>query len=191
MRHLGPEWSYAGHNSSVAFGTWNFSVDIQKPVDDWHFYVLFISETFDNDWLTNESMGSMYAVGFFIPDSGDHEIRLVRGDHELGPLWMGYYYQEDIVGWNNIIVTREPSGQFYVYLNDKLILGAKNMDRTASERFYFASQGGPAIDNVSVSNTIVYDKAPPEWTKPSDQMIDARTDFSYDLNATDYSGIDQ
>ncbi|MCK5390645.1 MAG: hypothetical protein KAJ36_09145, partial [Candidatus Thorarchaeota archaeon] len=39
LRHIGVEWSYAGHNSSVAFGTWSFDVNIHNPVNASHFAV--------------------------------------------------------------------------------------------------------------------------------------------------------
>lgn len=190
LRHIGEEWSYAGHNSSVAFGTWSFDVDIQVPVDEYHFYVVFISEVFDNDWLTYAQVGSAYGVGFYIYDHGMTELRIVRGSHESGPLFMDDYFEDTIIGWRNLIITRELSGQFYVYLDGSLILKAKNMDHTTSERLYFLSHGGPAIDNVTVSDTIDYDAAPPEYDPPiSTQRIFAGEPFYYDVNATDYSGI--
>jgi hypothetical protein len=77
-------------------------------------------------------------------------------------------------------------------MNDVLILKGKNLQHTTSERFYFVGSGGPAIDNVTVTGFPIPDAAPPEWDpEPVDQMIDVGTDFYYDLNATDYSGIDQ
>ena len=192
LRQHETEWSYAGHNSTVAFGTWSFDVDIQVPIDEFHFYVCFSSEVFDDDWLTYGQVGSAYGVGFYIYESGTTEIRLTRGNHATGPAFMDTFFDSDIIGWRNIIVTRELSGQFYVYMDGDLILKYNDLMHTTSERFYFLSHGGPAIDNVSVSDTVDYDKAPPEWVQPiSDQMINARAPFYYDLNATDYSGIDQ
>ena len=192
LRQLDLEWSYAGHNSSVAFGTWSFDVDIQVPVDEYHFYVVFISEQFDDDWLTYGQIGSAYGVGFYYQPAGHFEFRLTRGYHATGPIFMDYDTHDNIIGWRNIIVTRELSGQFYVYLDGDLILKGIDTFHTTSDRFYFVSHGGPAIDNVSVSDTIDYDAAPPEWVQPiSDQMINVQAPFTYDLNATDYSGIDQ
>ncbi|MGY5864211.1 MAG: hypothetical protein RTV41_06370 [Candidatus Thorarchaeota archaeon] len=192
LRHLETEWSYAGHNSSVAFGTWTFDVDIQEPVDEWHFYVAFISEIFDDDWLTYGQIGSAYGVGFYIHDTGSTEFRLTKGNHATGASFLDSYFGNNIIGWRNIIVTRELSGQFHVYLNGDHILQAKDLQHTTSERFYFISPGGPAIDNLTVSDTIDYDAAPPALDQPlANQMIDAGTDFRYDLNASDYSGIDQ
>ncbi len=190
LRHIGVEWSYAGHNSTVAYGTWIFDVDIQVPEYENHFTILFASEIFNDDWLTRRTIGESYAVVFYLDPTVD-EIKLGRSSHS-GHVDLDRYFTDTLEGWRNIIVTREPSGQFYVYLDGDLILKGKDTFHTTSKRFYFLSHGGPAIDNVSVSDAIDYDAAPPEWVQPiSDQMIDARAPFYYDLNATDYSGIDQ
>jgi hypothetical protein len=192
MRHHDTEWSYAGHNSSIAFGTWNFSIDIQWPIDEHHYSVAFISEIFDDDWLTNQSVGSVCAVVFYLYETGITELRIARGDHDIGVLWMDDYAANGIMGWHNIIITRELSGQFYVYLDGSLILEAKDLHQTTSERFYFLSHGGPAIDNVSVSDSIDYDAAGPEF-EPSvpNQIAVAGEPYSYDVNASDFSGIDE
>ncbi len=192
LRHLETEWSYAGHNSSVTFGTWTFDVDIQEPVNEYHFSIAFLSEPFDDDWLTYGVVGSAYGINFYIHDTGTTEIRISKADHDTGVVHMDSYTEVNMIGWRSIIITRELSGQFYVYLNGTLILKAKDLQHTTSERFYFLSHGGPAIDNVTVSDTIDYDAAPPEWDQlPADQIIDAGVDFYYDLNATDSSGVDQ
>ncbi len=42
-----------------------------------------------------------------------------------------------------------------------------------------------------VSDTVDFDAAPPEWTQePTDQVIELGQDFRYDLNATDFSGVE-
>ena len=192
LRHNGTEYSYAGHNSSVAFGTWSFDVDIQDPYDENDFSIQFISEEFNDDWLTREGVGETYGVGFFVFDTGGNRIVLGRGSHDIGQLMMDTYIGNNLIDWKNIIVTRELSGQFYVYMDGDLILKGKDLTHTTSERFYFLSHGGPAIDNVTVSDTIDYDAAPPELDPPlSNQQIMTGESFYYDLNATDYSGIDQ
>lgn len=191
LRQNGTEWSYAGHNSSVAFGTWSFDVDIQDPFDEYHFTIIFSSEMFNDDWLTLGTIGEGYAVIFYInPREG--RIELGKSSHDYGPDVMDVFSNATIDGWRNIIVTRELSGQFYVYLEGNLILKGTSLHHTTSERFYFLSHGGPAIDNVTVSDTIDYDAAPPEWVQPlNDQFISTGASFYYDLNATDYSGIDE
>ncbi|MFW9793108.1 MAG: hypothetical protein ACFFEE_02305 [Candidatus Thorarchaeota archaeon] len=190
LRHLGMEWAYAGHNSSVAFGSWSFDVDVQDNVDD-EFLVLFMSEIWNYDWPERNTAGEAYGIAFYLSPT-DVEIDLVKTSHDTGHLYLDEYTVPGLVGWNSFIVTRELSGQFYVYMNGELILEGKNMQHTTSERFYFIGSGGPAIDNITVDDDIIYDAAPPKWNpEPIDQMIDIGTDFHYDLNATDYSGIDQ
>ena len=188
LRHIGVEWAYAGHNSSVAFGSWSFDVDIQDNVDD-EIMVLFMSEMWNYDWPERDTAGEAYGIVFYLfPTYVD--INLVKMSHDTGHLFLDNYIAAGLAGWNSFIVTREMSGQFYVYMNGELILKGKNLQHTTSERFYFVGSGGPAIDNITVRDDII-DLAPPEWDpEPVNQMIDVGTDFAYDLNATDYSGLD-
>ena len=194
LRLLGDRWNFAGHNSSVAFGTWSFDIDIQDPRNEIHFYVHFICEVVDDDWLFRGTIGGCVSLGFYTHEYDPHEIWLLRSDFEdEGRLFLDTSYTNDsIIGWRNVIITRELSGQYYVYLDGTLILKGKDLLVATSERFYIMSKANPAIDNVSVSNTIDYDAAGPEW-EPAimNQQIIAGDPFYYDLNATDYSGIDQ
>ncbi|MGY5879019.1 MAG: hypothetical protein RTV31_02155 [Candidatus Thorarchaeota archaeon] len=191
MRHDGRLWTYAGHNSSVAYGTWSFDIDIQDPINEFHFSILFMSEIYNDDWRAAETLGKCYCVIFYTNEFKDHDIVLFQSDVGL-KLEIDHYIEESIIGWKNIIITRELTGQFYIYMDGSLILKGRNTVYTTSERFYFASKGNPAIDNVTVSDTIDYDAAPPEWTHDiTNQQIVLGESFHYDLNATDYSGIDQ
>lgn len=191
MRHDGRLWTYAGHNSSVAFGTWIFDIDIQDPINEFHFSVLFISEIYNDDWLSGETLGDCYCIIFYTYEYDNHDILLSRRSIDDASFHLDSYTTESIIGWKNIIITRELSGQIYVYMDETLILSGKDLRYASSERFYFSSKGGPAIDNVSVSDTIDYDAAPPEWTHPiTNQQINLGDSFSYDVNASDYSGID-
>jgi hypothetical protein len=104
--------------------------------------------------------------------------------------WWGPYDYDDILGWKNFIITREDNGQFYFYMNGTFMLGFKDTQHTTCNQFAFGSAGGPAIDNINVSDTVDFDAAPPEWNPaPVDQLIDPGQDFRYDLNATDFSGL--
>jgi hypothetical protein len=194
LQAVGPEWNFAGHNSSIAYGTWSFDIDIQMPEEYDHFAVGFICEQFNDDWLTLGSAGDGYALSFYPSnESYSGRISLIRGSHDHGHIGIDQYYPaESLLGWKHIIITRDPSGQFYVYLDNSLILEANNQYYTTSERFYFLTRSNPRLDNITVSDTIDYDSAPPKWDEnPANQVIDAGTDFFYNLNATDYSGIDQ
>jgi hypothetical protein len=193
LRAIGPEWNVAGHNSSVAYGTWSFDVDIQMPDGYNHFPVAFISEQFNEDWLSIGPRGEAY--GFSIYPSqveGEGRISFIRASHDVDYVELDIYRSKNLVGWKNIMVTRELSGQFYVYLDGKLIMEAVNQYHTTSERFYFLTMANPGIDNINVSNTIDYDAAPPKLESPlENKEITLGESFYYDLNATDYSGIDQ
>ncbi|MHA2177351.1 MAG: hypothetical protein ACXAAK_03280 [Candidatus Thorarchaeota archaeon] len=192
LRQVGNERAYAGHNSSVAFGSWEFDIDIQANLGDGEIIFPFISEAWNYDWPARESIGEAYVLVFYIEPS-EHSVALKKTSHENGILELDSYTGSSLIGWKNIIITRESSGQFYVYMDGSLILGGKNLQHTTSERFYFVTYGGPAIDNVTVSSfPLPIDIAPPEWSQPiTNQQIIAGDPFDYDLNATDYSGIDQ
>jgi hypothetical protein len=190
LRHIGGELAYAGHNSSVAFGTWSFDVDIQEPLGFDEIIFPFISEQWNYDWPSMQSVGEAYVlVIYFQPTL---KMNLVKTSHENGNLFMGEYEDPDLEGWNNFIITRDLTGQFYVYLNGDYIMKGQNLQHTSSERFYFMSTGGPAIDNVTVSDTIDYDAVAPEWDPPIyNQHVMSGESFYYDVNATDSSGIDK
>ena len=190
LRHIGVERTYAGRNSSVTFGTWYFDLDIQDNVED-EIIIAFMSEIWNYDWAERQTMGEAYCVVFYLNPTYVN-INLVKTSHDTGHIFLDYYIAQGLEGWNNFTVTRELSGQFYVYLNGSPILSGKNLQHTTSERFYFISGGGPAIDNENVSNSIDYDAAPPEWDPPiSEQQIEVGEQYRYDINATDYSGIDK
>ena len=117
---------------------------------------------------------------------------LLRSTNEGG--WVGRTQAAEAAmsGWKDIIITRDPTGQFYVYLNGDYLMGTKDTTTTVSETFSIFSMGNPGFEDISVSDTVDYDKAPPEWVEPlEDQEITAGQDFEYDVNATDYSGVDQ
>ena len=193
LRSVGPEWNFAGHNSSVAYGTWSYDIDLQVPDGYDHFAVPFISEQFNEDWLSIGPRGEAYGLSIY-PYDGENEGRifLLRASHDVNALELDVYFSNNLIGWKNIIITREPSGQFYVYLDGTLIMEAVNQDHTTSERFYFFGKANPGIDNVTVSNTIDYDAAPPKLEAPlENKVITLGDSFYYDINATDYSNIDK
>ncbi|UCE11721.1 MAG: hypothetical protein JSW61_07270 [Candidatus Thorarchaeota archaeon] len=191
MRIIGPEWHYAYHNSSVAFGTWRYDVDIQRPDTIDRFAVGFAGE-FNQETLLM-GRGNNYLISHRIFDDGPSgDLRLAVNSVDGTTRFLDTHPISDIRGWWNIIVTREPSGQFYVYLNGVLIMDAVDLTHTTLDSFSFYGMANPAIDNVSVSNTIDYDAAPPKWAHPlHGRTIVLGDSFYYDLNATDHSGIDQ
>ena len=191
LRNVGPEWDYAIRNSSVAYGTWSFDVDIQRPEDFNRFPVGFMAE-YNIENLQNAT-GDSYIISFRMPDDGPSgDIRLARNDVGGGTTFLDGYDVEIIRGWKNIIVTREESGQFYVYLDGDLILDVVDTIHTTSECFIFYGYANPAIDSITVSDTIDYDKAPPEWSHSiTDKEITLGESFYYDINASDHAEVDQ
>jgi hypothetical protein len=192
LRNVGPEWDYAIRNSSVAYGTWSFDVDIQRPEGLNRFPVGFMGD-YNIENLQNAT-GNNYIISFRIfDDDPPGDIRLAKNIFgEEYTIFLDSYYVEIIRGWKNIIVTREESGQFYVYLNGDLILDVVDTTHTTSECFIFYGSANPAIDNITVSDTIDYDKAPPKWSHSiADKEITLGESFYYDINATDHAGIDQ
>ncbi|MFX1369594.1 MAG: hypothetical protein ACFFAY_13430 [Promethearchaeota archaeon] len=194
LRAVGQEWNHAAHNSSVAYGTWTFDVDVQDPVDEYHFAVAFMMKAFNKSKVAEFVGIEGYVLFFYTREVGQQDIRLLKGlygePHRFEEL--DRYYEDNLIGWHNIIVTRELSGQFYVYLDGEVIIGNQDSFHTTSEVFNIYTHAGPALDNITVSDTIDYDKAPPEFShRIVDKTIVAGTQFYYDLNATDYSGIDQ
>jgi hypothetical protein len=150
---------------------------------------MFISEKFAEHWLPSDGSTNSYFLAFFFDVN---EIRFARNTYPGTTNFLDTHHISDFTGWKSFIVTREPSGQFYVYLNGEIILNVVDSTHTTSERFAIFGKANPAIDNITVHDNIIHDGAPPEWNpEPVDQMIDIGTDFYYDLNATDYSGIDQ
>ena len=183
-------WSIAVRNSSVAYGTWMFDVDVTETYGHdivivflqlvWNLEVWGIDGYFIRIWTGDQprlQAATSYASGSPIGRSLEW--------------WEPYYYEEGFLGWKNFIITREPDGQFYVYINGTLALSHKDNRHTSCEEFHFGTNPGPAIDNIIVSDSVDYDAAPPEWEPvPTDQFIVLGDDFNYDIDASDFSGLD-
>jgi len=183
-------WSIAARNSSVAYGTWTFDVNVTETYSH-DIVVAFLQLVWNLEvWGID---------GYFIQILSGAQPRLRAGttyasDSPIGrsvDWWEPYPYDEGILGWKNFIITREPDGQFYVYINGTLALHHKDNRHTTCEEFHFGTNPGPAIDNIVVSDSVDFDRAPPEWEPvPADQFIVLGDDFSYDIDASDFSGID-
>jgi hypothetical protein len=193
LRPLGSTTHFILHDSSVAFGTWTFDVDAQRPENADQFWVSWLGANYSEDWLIHSYVDNGYYLRFlFTESSTDGNIGFFKSTVDGGSVGKATHTLDPIRGWKHFVVTRDPTGQFYVYMDDELIMGVKDMSITTSEAFCYLGQGNPALDNITVSNTVDYDKAPPEWVEAlEDQEITVGTGFEYDVNATDYAGIDQ
>ncbi len=194
LRSTGVQFSIAALNRSVAYGTWTFDVDVVDTSIheivipfisiEWDFSV-WMKQTYWLQIVTGQyeaNPQTRFRAGkSFLSDSpwGRTAVELASQDYD------------DIFGWKHIIITRDHTGQFYVYVNETLVLGYKDTQHTTCNQFIFSTRAGPAIDNIVVSDTVDYDAAPPEWDPepPTNQAIVVGQDFRYDLNATDFSEI--
>lgn len=187
-------WSIAARNSSVAYGTWSFDIDV---VDTYIHEIVIAFLTLD--WTYDRWGINTYFIQIVTGLYGNSaEPRLQGGTAYASDSPGGrtidwcerYLYEGDILGWKNFIITRESDGQFYVYINGTLALDFKDNRHTTCEEFHIGTGPGPAIDNINISDTVDYDAAPPEWEpEPTDQVIELGQDFRYDLNASDFSGL--
>ncbi len=181
--------SVASHECQVTTGTWSFDVDCVST-DSNHFYVAFFSDEPTNDTMTPPyEYGIMVVTGAFA--SFDTEFVFYRRDS--GSIYLanliGRYDLNEVTGWHHIDITRDSQGRFYAYFNGTLRIGGVDTTYTIAEYFSFYSLGGPAIDNVHVSNSIDYDQVAPFLDIPVDQAINEGESFYLQLDVTDYTGI--
>jgi hypothetical protein len=187
-------------NSSVAYGTWSFDVFVVDQPIDHEIVIPFIMIEYRTDCYMMQAYFFQIVTGDYVPyphDAEPDQFRVQAGKARLQPStrygriieWFGHYDTDDIWGWKQFNITREHNGQFYIYMNGSLVLGFKDTQHTSCNEFGFSSRIS-AFDNLVIDDNITYDAAPPEWNpEPVDKMIDVGTNFRYDLNATDFSGL--
>ncbi|MGY5881812.1 MAG: hypothetical protein RTV31_16295 [Candidatus Thorarchaeota archaeon] len=184
--HHGDELlNVAIHENSVAYGTWIFDVYINRLagiefVETAEFgtnytqdgyEIVFATEPFDGISPTSIQLHELYAIS-----------STTWGYNRLD------YYKMNPIGWHRIEITRDNTGYICVYLNSTPVLEAIDNTVTTTTGFAFAFVG--AFDNVSVSDSVDIDRvAPYILQNPTDQVIAYGADFSYKLNATDFSGV--
>ena len=192
LRAIGPEWNTAAINSTIAYGTWTFDLDMQRAAEYDHFAVELIGEKFNETWLPSDHTVDGYRLSILIPDEDpDGVVRFVKGERDKPSVFLGTYSMSVIRGWHNFIITRELTGQFHVYMDGIHIIEALDNTTIRYEQFCFFTMANPAIDNITISDTIDFDKAPPTlYTGARYQTINQGEPFRYDLNATDPSGVD-
>jgi hypothetical protein len=170
----------ASHPSAVAYGTWSFDVLIGG------YQVSGIN-------FINDPDGIGYGLRFAIESHqgiGQSSIQLVKDYPEV---LLGHKVMNPS-GWHNMIVTRDNTGYMCVYADAELIIEAVDNSGTSSVDFLlvFEESADCGFDNVSVSDSVDMDEAPPRFLQePTDQTIQYGEDFYYKLNATDQTGIAQ
>ena len=187
--------SIANTSCSVAYGTWDFDIDVVDTSDD-EIVIYFFSQKWN---LTHWGIDGYFLLIVTGEYANYDQPRLKPGKVYAAPIprgrlvqWYQEYEYNDILGWKHFTITRQDNGQFYIYMNGTLACGFKDNQHTTCNQFCFASYPGPAIDNIVVSNTVDVDRAPPEWEPqiPKLMSIKEGESFYYDANATDFSGID-
>ncbi|UCE10330.1 MAG: hypothetical protein JSW61_15390 [Candidatus Thorarchaeota archaeon] len=199
FRGVDNHWTIAMYNTTQGVGTWSFDLDVQDQHRH-HFYVPFFSGYWDYDsinwsqWLESVpyEYGIMPVIGEF--SGWEDEFVLYRrspGSGSITPL--GRYSHEEMIGWHHIDIQRDSSGRIHVYLNETHVMSGQDTRFSVSECFKIYSQGGSAIDNIFAFDDFTHiDKVAPEWDQePTNQAIDQGQAFSYNLNASDFNGIDK
>ena len=198
----GEHWNIAYVNSSVAYGSWSFDVFVVDN-DEHEIVIPFILIEYTTDVYLKQAyilqIVTGYYPGFLIPGTEYDQPRLQTAKISLytgsptgrSLVWTDQFDTDDIWGWKNFTITREDDGQFYIYMNGVPVLDFKDNQHTTCNYFAFSSRVGPAFDNLFVYDNVIYDAAPPEWEPaPTNQFIALGEDFRYDLNASDFSGVD-
>ncbi|UCE11170.1 MAG: hypothetical protein JSW61_04320, partial [Candidatus Thorarchaeota archaeon] len=139
----GEEFNIATHNSSVAYGTWSFDVDV---VDTYNHEIvipfLSIEWTFENWGI--QSYFIQIVTGLY---ENSNETRLQAGKcvaDSASPrgrrlYWYENFLYDDIFGWKHFVITREDNGQFYVYMNGTLALDFLDNQHTTCNEFIFST----------------------------------------------------
>jgi hypothetical protein len=164
--------SNAFHNSTVAHGTWSFDLFFPLDVGGYTLVIMFIVSSSDGNYSAepgmteDEYLTKMTGYGLFIQGIGDQyptytDIRLIAymacsGD-EVGTSTK-YSHSSCLTGYHHFDITRDLTGQFYVYHNLDYfspIISYQNTFTTSSEKFGIcAAFGSTWFDNITVSDTV-------------------------------------
>jgi len=185
-------WNLAFHDSEVVTGTW--SMDIYA-VDREHHEILvpFILENYTKQDIWKNGYIVQLLTGPYrtLEDDGVTLLRVTI--YPDGLFWFQYEPTGELNGWQHLDITRGSNGQMCVYLNGTLYINTLDNAITESTLFGFCGREGHGFDNVTVTNNIItIDKAPPIWIggAPGNVSIQENDPLTYELNATDTSGID-
>ncbi|MFX0172710.1 MAG: hypothetical protein ACFE9L_12405 [Candidatus Hodarchaeota archaeon] len=144
------EWHVAHHPSTVAYGTWAFDIYLNETEGE-YFYIHFIA----TDAIIHDELPSTcYSIVINFAPLGYHLWKTTHKDsHESVILGLTEYPPNP--GWNHIDVTRNTDGQFYVYVNNSLIIGAlDNEIQTSNQFIYGVIRGSHPMDNIVVKDEI-------------------------------------
>ncbi|MFW9993037.1 MAG: hypothetical protein ACFFD4_13420 [Candidatus Odinarchaeota archaeon] len=161
LRVTGSSYAVVYRNSTTVTGTWRFDLDMTDEPDNTQ--LCFITKNIDGNYVRDN---------YLVENNGDNDgFRLMRWiwtGSSMSPLVLDEYdVTGGITGWYHFDITRDGSGQMYIYINDTLAMQAVDTTHDVSSCFVLnvpiaPSGTGPAIDNVIVSDTV--DITPPTTT---------------------------
>lgn len=201
LRAYDEEWNVAQHNSTVAYGTWSFYIDLVKTPRN-HCLVAFASGWEDTPAPGQElTINPSYSYGmvFVTGEFGPHNTAFVlfrRAAGSLNVVPIATYDPDDdpesdgwYEGWYEIDIIRNTRGEFDVFINGTLKMEATDTTFTTSEVFYIHAEAGIALDVVSVDSEPTIDYDPPEFIECQDKEYDEGEPISYQMEAWDATGI--
>jgi hypothetical protein len=166
----GWHYSQAIHTSTVAYGTWSFDWYVNPGSDHLAYDVVFFIA---NNYIPTEKSGdltdslNLNTTAYVLSLTSGHKK---EGSYELIPVislaewrtntkhWIYYdyhYFSSPLEGAYHIDITRNVTGEFHIYFDEKLVIQVTDRSTTTSENFIFASWFGDSLfDNLTVSNTV-------------------------------------
>ncbi|MFX0151113.1 MAG: hypothetical protein ACFFAJ_10060 [Candidatus Hodarchaeota archaeon] len=147
------EWHLAHHPSTLVYGTWAFDIYLNETEDSDYFFIHFLAldtRTYGSDELPL----NCYSIVISFGPRGYHLWKTTDTDtHES--IMLGHTDYPPTPGWNHIDITRNTDGQFYVYVNNSLAIGALDNEIKSSNHFiYGVISGCHPIDNIVVKDDI-------------------------------------
>lgn len=191
-------YSWASHPSEVEVGTWQFALDLTNPSAVGG-GVNFISNS-GNDpgwpWVLYAyqirvnilAFQSLYddipgARGFFLMEAANAPSYDVQ--HTIDNC------AYDGPGLYRFIITRDSTGFIDVYINESLKMAGRGTDVIPAKKFEFVYGGRVGVGNISVSDTIDFDKAPPHLNALIPlHTVEEGQNYQLPINVSDPSGID-
>jgi hypothetical protein len=152
--------TFAFHDSNVTYGTWSFDVFIDNwTITNQNFEIGFIfnseNDNYNYSWKSFSEIFSMTS-GLSLVFEGDSStnprtsvISLYQNIDRLSLFSLDPSYYND---FHNILINRTKNGNLSIYLDQKLIIVAKNTLDFQSKKFEFdIFQSIMKITNISVS----------------------------------------
>ena len=191
-------YSWASHPSSVTEGTWRFDFDITNPSAIGG-GLNFISKGVGSSGWPWDLEGYQIRLNTYafqspfpehIPGGKGFFLQKATGGVDTQFTIDNCEYNNS--GIYNFIITRDSIGFFDVYINETHQMSGLSTDILESNKFEFTWGGSIGVDNITVSDTIDFDKAPPHIDAEIPyNPIEEGQKYELQLNVSDPSGIDQ